>query len=199
MAASGHPTRRAMPDPAHLLFALIVGCEVVFWLVLLASLVVRYVLRREVISKRLLWCLPAVDVLLLAFTAMDLRAGTPATFAHGLAAAYVGFTLAFGSVLIGHTDAWFAHRFAAGPTPARASTGGWSLVRYDLALWLRCIAAWTVALTLIELLVAFVARDAAAEELRAWHKHAFGCVVLWFVFGPLWSLMFVRRRPVPTV
>mgnify|MGYP003380973378 CR=1 FL=1 len=56
------------------------------------------------IRDRLL-CLPLVDVLLLAFTAMDLRRGSTATFSHGLAAAYVGFTLAFGGMAVKWADA----------------------------------------------------------------------------------------------
>jgi len=79
-------------QPAHL-YWLILGCEAAFWLLLVLALVVRYVLRRKQLSRALLFALPAVDMLLLATTALDLRAGTPATFAHGLATAYVGFTI----------------------------------------------------------------------------------------------------------
>ena len=174
------------------LYVLIVGCEVAFWLVLLVSLIVRYVLHREATSRRLLWSLPLIDLLLLVFTALDLRAGTTATFAHGLAAAYVGFTVAFGSIAVQWADAQFAHRFASGPAPPKSPIG-WALVRFDLELWLRCIVACVIALTLIEGIVAYVANDAVTQALHVWYKHAFGCVVLWFVFGPAWSLVFIRR------
>ena len=182
-----------MSSQPHVLYLLIVGCEVAFWLVLLLSLATRYLLRRETLSRWLLFSLPLVDVLLLIFTALDLRAGTAATFAHGLAAAYVGFTVAFGSVAVLWADAHFAHRFASGPAPRKAPAGGWGLVRFDLKLWLRCILACVISLALIEVLIAFVANDAATLPLVAWYKHAFGCVVIWFVFGPAWSLLLVRR------
>ena len=89
-----------MPPESFLLYGLIVVCEVGFWVVLLVALAVRYLLAKERLSHALLLCLPLVDVLLLAFTAMDLRRGSTATFAHGLAAAYVGFTLAFGDMAV---------------------------------------------------------------------------------------------------
>lgn len=184
-----------MPAGSLVLFALIVGCEVGFWLVLLASLAARYVLRRDRLSRGLMLALPAIDLLLIAFTAIDLRAGTVATVAHGLAAVYVGFTIAFGSVAVRWADAQFAHRFAGGPVPA-PMPGGWQGVRVEIGLWLRCIGAWLIAFTLIEGLIAAVGDRAITDPLRVWHRYGFGCVFFWFIFGPAWSLLFGwRRRP----
>ena len=183
-----------MPPESYLLYALILACEVGFWVVLLVALAVRYLLAKERLSRALLLCLPLVDVLLLAFTAIDLRRGSTATFAHGLAAAYVGFTLAFGGMAVNWADAHFAHRFAAGPVPARAPSGGWQAVRYDFSLWGRCIVACIITMALVEALVQFVGSSEATLPLLAWHKHAFGCIVLWFFFGPAWSLATAWRR-----
>lgn len=183
-----------MTNPSTVLYALIIGCEVAFWLVLLLSLACRYLLRREALSRWLLYSLPLVDILLLIFTALDLRAGTTATFAHGLAAAYVGFTIGFGSIAVQWADAHFAYRYASGPVPVKAPTGGWGAVRFDLALWLRCIVACVITVALIEALTALVADAVVTSPLQVWHKYAFGCVVLWFIFGPLWSLLLVRQR-----
>ena len=182
-----------MSSQSATLYLLIISCEVAFWLLLLLSLAVRYLLRREVLSRWLLISLPLVDMLLLTFTALDLRAGTAATFAHGLAAAYVGFTIAFGSTAVKWADAHFAHRFASGPTPPKAPTRGWAAVRFELKLWLRCIVACALLVVLIHALIAIVANQSSTEPLEAWYKHAFGCVVIWFFFGPAWSLLFVRR------
>jgi hypothetical protein len=175
------------------LYWLIVGCEAGFWLVLVLALCARYLLRRERVSRALLLSLPAIDLLLLAFTAVDLKSGTPATFAHGLATAYVGFTIAFGSVAVRWADAHFAHRFAGGPAPVKAPDRGWPGVRYELGLWLRCIVAWLITLPLLSLLIAFVNNDTNTQELHQWYRIAFGSVFLWFVFGPLWNLVFFRR------
>ncbi len=183
-----------MPHASYLLYVLIVACEVGFWLVLLAALALRYLVRRERASRVLLLCLPLIDALLLAFTALDLRRGATATFAHGLAAAYVGFTVAFGALAIRWADARFAHRFAAGPAPAKAPSLGWPAIRYEFGLWARCIVACLVTVALVEALILFVARAEDSQPLREWHRHAFGCIVLWFAFGPAWASITAWRR-----
>jgi hypothetical protein len=185
-----------MSNPSVYLYGLIVGCEVAFWLLLLLALVVRYVLQRDALSRALLFALPAVDVLLLIFTALDLRAGTPATFAHGLATAYVGFTIAFGGILVEWADQRFAHRFAGGPPPVANPTRGWPAVKYELALWLRCIVAAVITVALLIALIAYVDNDTQSKALDAWFGIAIGSVVMWFVFGPAWSLVFFRRPEV---
>jgi hypothetical protein len=184
-----------MPVDVHWLYALIIACEVGFWVLLLLALAVRYLLRKEALSRALLLGLPLVDLLLLVFTAMDLRRGSTAAFAHGLAAAYVGFTVAFGGMAVKWADAHFACRFAAGPAPAKAPSRRWEIVRYDLNLWGRCILACVITMALVEALVQFVGDSRTSQPLLAWHKHAFGCIVLWFVFGPAWSLATAWRRP----
>ena len=184
-----------MHSPSVVLYLLIVACEVAFWLILLLSLVVRYLLRREQASRWLLRSLPAVDVVLFTVTTLDLKAGSPATMAHGLAAAYVGFTLAFGSLAVRWADAHFAHRFAAGAVPAKAPSTGWKAVRYEFDLWMRCILAWIIALALLTGLIAYVGDDAITRPLRAWYAFAAGSIAFWFVFGPAWSLVFFRREP----
>lgn len=183
-----------MPADPYLLYVLIVACEVGFWVILLLALAVRYLLRKEPLSRALLLCLPLIDVLLLIFTAMDLRRGSTATFAHGLAAAYVGFTVAFGGLAVKWADAHFAHRFASGPAPGKAPTRGWQVVRYDLKLWGRCIVACVITVALVEALVQFIGNSQATEPLLEWHKRAFGCIVLWFLFGPVWSFATAWRR-----
>ncbi|RQX50832.1 hypothetical protein DLJ57_10885, partial [Micromonospora chalcea] len=95
-----------------MLVAVIVGCEVAFWVVLLAGLIARYPLRRPRLGAALLIAVPVVDLVLLAATMIDLRRGATATFAHGLAAAYLGFSVAFGHRMVRWADERFAHRFA---------------------------------------------------------------------------------------
>ena len=50
-----------MPGESYLLYALIVACEVGFWVILLLALAVRYVRREERLSRVLLFCLPLID------------------------------------------------------------------------------------------------------------------------------------------
>lgn len=96
---------------------LIIACEIMFWVFIAAGLAARYLLRRKTLGAALLICAPLVDVVLLVATALDLRGGGEANFTHGLAAAYIGFSVAFGHSLISWADARFAYRFAGGPAP----------------------------------------------------------------------------------
>lgn len=183
-----------MPPEPYLLYVLIVACEVGFWVALLLALAFRYLLRNGRLSHALLFCLPLIDVLLLVFTALDLRRGATATFAHGLAAAYIGFTVAFGGLAVKWADAHFAHWFAGRAPPEKPPSRGWAVVRYELHLWARCIVGCVITVLLIDALVWFVGQGEATEPLLAWHRHAFGCIVLWFFFGPIWSLATAWRR-----
>jgi hypothetical protein len=183
-----------MLTEAHVLYALIVACEVAFWLVLLLGLVLRYLVRWQGPSQWVLLSLPLIDVLLLIFTGLDLRAGTTPTIAHGLAAVYVGFTIAFGSIAVRWADAHFAYRFASGPVPPGAPSRGWKAVRLELGLWLRCVAAWVIALGLISAMIVFVGSESLAQPFEIWYRIALGGVLLWFLFGPVWALVFSSWR-----
>ncbi len=180
-------------DP-EFLYWLIVSCEIAFWIVLAAALTLRYVLGRRRASYVLLLLLPLVDLFLLAMTSLHLRAGTQATPAHGLAVAYLGFTVAFGPLLVQRTDSWFAFRYAGGPQPRGFATTGWPAVRDDLKLWLRCIAAWLITLLLLGALIAFIDDETVTHPLQMWYRIALGSVGIWFVLGPLWSLVFLSWR-----
>lgn len=184
----------SLPNELYLLYALILACEIGFWVVLLLALVCRYLLRRERASRDLLLALPLIDMLLLVFTAVDLHSGATPTFAHGLAAAYVGFTVAFGALAVGWADAHFAHRFAGGPPPPKPPSRSWPAIRYELHLWVRCVGACIITMCLVEVLLQVVATPEASEPLQAWHKHAFGCIVIWFFLGPVWALATAWRK-----
>ncbi|HEX6396657.1 MAG TPA: hypothetical protein VFZ95_04480 [Steroidobacteraceae bacterium] len=172
----------------------IITCEAAFWVVLLMALAARYLWRRNQLSRTLLLALPVVDLLLLVFTAFDLRSGTTAGFAHGLATAYVGFTLAFGGIMVAWADRRFVHRFAGGPAPPPPPDRGWPVVRYEFGLWLRSVVAWVITLALLVALIAFVGDAEQTQALGQWFRFAFAGVILWFLFGPAWSLVFFRRE-----
>lgn len=188
-----------MPSDTTFLYFLIVGCEAAFWLVLALALAARYLLERENLSRALLLSLPVIDLLLLAFTAVDLKSGTPATFAHGLATAYVAFTVAFGSVAVRWADERFAHRFAAAPPPAKPPAYGWPAVRYEFGLWFRCILASAIAIVLLIALIAFIDDESVTAPLRSWFQISAAWTIAWFIFGPAWSLVFFRRRQIDSM
>lgn len=82
----------------------------------------------------------------------------------------------------------------AGPPPLEPPTRGLAAVRHELGLWLRCIVAWIITVILLIALIAYVDSEAVTEGLHVWFRIAFGSIVLWFVFGPGWSLLFFRRE-----
>lgn len=176
-----------------ILYFLIVGCEIAFWIMLFSGFAVRYILGKKTLSFYLLLSVPLIDLFLLLFTVFDLNNGSTANFAHGLAAAYIGFTVAFGSSLIHWADKWFAYKFAKGALPSSNTKSGWALVLEDLKLWLRCIGAVAIIYVLLILMIEFVGDPVKTEALQIWFKIPFFTVFFWFVFGPLWSLVFFKR------
>jgi hypothetical protein len=183
-----------LATPTHLDW-LIIGCEVGFWLVLMGALMARYLLRQERHSKALLLVLPALDLWLFVVTVVDLRGGTLATFAHGLAAAYIGFTVAFGSIAVAWADQRFAHLFAGGPKPRGAPQHRWLAVRAELGFWIRCIAAAAITMLLLIGMIVMFNNDPRTEALRDWFRIAAGSIIFWFVFGPVWTMLFYKRSP----
>lgn len=97
----------------------IVGCEIAFWVLVLAGLSVRYLAGWKKGGAALLLMTPVVDLLLIILTIMDLRGGAEAEFMHGLAAVYIGVTIAFGHRMIHWADERFAYRFGEGLSPKR--------------------------------------------------------------------------------
>jgi len=136
-----------------------------------------------------------IDVALLVATTMDLSRGANATFVHGLAAAYIGFSIAFGGVSIRWADSWFAHKFADGEALANAPTHGWELIRYELIWWLRCVLAVAVTQFLVFLAIIYIDDPIRSEELNLWFTLPLATVALWFIFGPLWVLLFNHSPP----
>ena len=186
-------------DPgSRTLYILIVGCEAAFWVVLFSGLAARYVLQWDRVSWILLLCVPLIDLALLAFTVMDLNNGASATFAHGLATAYVGYTVAFGSIMVRWADQRFAHRFGGGPPPSKPPSHGWPSVLYEVQLWGLCILATCIIYILLVAMISFVDQPSRTEALNIWFRIPPGAVFFWFIFGPLWSLVFFKRVPSKT-
>lgn len=144
-----------------MILAVIIACEILFWVFIVAGLCARYLLRRRRLGAVLLALAPAADVVLLAATAVDLAGGGEATFAHGLAAVYLGVSVAYGHAMIRWADRRFAHRFAGGPAPAKLYGRA-----YTAACWrdvLRTLLAAVIAVAVIGLLM-LVAGDPERSE-----------------------------------
>lgn len=171
----------------------IVFCEVAFWLFLGSGLIFRYVFKWNRLSAIVLFSIPLIDLVLLTATIFDLRAGSTATFAHGLAAAYLGFTVAFGKTTIEWADRAFARRFADGPADPKPPGHGIALLKVELKWFARCLLAVSITILLSYLAILLVNDHSRTEAFEQWITIALSTAFMWFIFGPLWSAVFYWR------
>jgi hypothetical protein len=135
----------------------IIAGEIGFWVLLVAGLVARYLLKARTLSAALLVSVPLVDVALLAFSVVDLRRGGEAGTAHALAAVYLGVSVAFGHRMMRWADERFAHRFAGGPAPARPPAKGTrGRATHERRTWLRHLLAYAIAVLILGVFAALV-------------------------------------------
>jgi hypothetical protein len=173
--------------------AAIIACEVGFWVLLCGGLVARYVLRARLLSTALLLAVPLVDVMLLVVSAIDLRRGARADTVHGLAAVYVGVSIAFGDQMVRWADQRFAHRFRGGPVPAGPPRVGREHAAYERRQWLRHLLAYLIAATALGLFTALVGSVDRAAPL--WAVMVPWAIVLAVDFVISFSYTLAPRRP----
>jgi hypothetical protein len=144
----------------------IIAAEIAFWLLLLAGLFARYSVGHRRLGAVLLALTPAVDLIVLVASVVDLRDGATASSWHGLAAIYIGVSVAFGSRIIAWADARFAHRFAGAPPAPRPPREGREHARREREGWLRHLLAYAIGGALMLAAVALVADAERTEALR---------------------------------
>lgn len=170
----------------EMILAAIVVCEVGFWVLLVAGVLARYGLNRHRLGAALLACVPAVDLALLAFTVVDMRGGAEPRLAHGLAAVYLGVSVAFGHSMIRWADVRAAHRFAGGPAPTPTPAGGTpERLRHEWREFGK--AALAVAMSSVFILgaVALAGDRTDTSELYAWLPRLGLVLFIWLAGGPL--------------
>lgn len=166
----------------------IVACEIGFWLVLLAGLLARYMLRRRRLGAVLLAGVPLIDIVLLALTVVDLRQGARPEFAHGLAAVYLGFSLVFGAAMVRWADVRVAHRFAGGPPPPpKPHSGTWPRARREWREFARACVAVAVTAGLLLGAIALVGGDTDTTPLLAWLPRLGLVLTVWLLGWPAWE------------
>ncbi|WP_336212598.1 hypothetical protein [Nonomuraea sp. LPB2021202275-12-8] len=173
----------------NVIVAIIIGCEIGFWVLLALGLASRYLWRRRRLSTALLISVPLLDVILLAAAVIDMRGGAMADGRHGLAVAYLAYSVVFGHRTLRWADARFHHRFAGGPPPPRPPAGGMARARYEWVLWLWIAVAYGVAWVLALGLAWLVDDPARTEPLIALVRGADVVVLIaliWPVSYTLW-------------
>lgn len=170
------------------IIAIIVGCELGFWLVLAAGLSARYLLRQPRLGAVVLALVPLLDAILLAAVAIDLHGGASVSTVHRIAGLYLGASVAFGPYLVRWADVRFAHMFADGPAPASVPKRGPAAFRHECAMFTRWLIAAAITAAAVLILTVTVADGAQAAELREVFPIIGIITVIWLITGPLWTL-----------
>jgi hypothetical protein len=173
----------------RVLIALIVTCEIGFWVLLGAGLAARYLLRWPRVGAVLLVCTPLVDLVLFVATVLDLRRGATASFAHGLAAAYIGFSIAFGHSMIRWADQRVAHRFADGPPPWKPPRDGWARASYEWREWCKGLLGWAAACAMLGGGIWLIDDWERSQELAGWAGRLTFVLVVWLIGWPVWATL----------
>lgn len=165
----------------------IIACEIGFWLAIIAGLVARYVFRRPRLGAMLLLAAPVIDLILLVLVGVDLLGGGTASWHHGLAALYIGVSVAYGHRMVAWADAKFAQWFrGAAPRPGRY---GWDYAR---ACWKdvpRTLLAAAIAAAVLGGLILLVGAPERTSELLRFFPIlgvVIGIDVLWALGYTAW-------------
>ncbi len=149
----------------------------------------------------LLLCVPLLDVVLIVASLADVASGSPPGPVHGLAAVYLGFTVAFGHSMVRWADARFAHRFAGGPPPPPVPRHGPAKVRYEWRAWGQALFAWVLALGVLQVFATVADTGVpdpltwSADPMWSWAARTGVVVAVWFVGWPLWTTLFPPHAP----
>jgi hypothetical protein len=165
-----------------MLLALIIGCEIAFWIFLLLGLAVRYLARQRTLGTVILACVPLIDLVLLVATFLHLRGGAAPEITDGLAAAYIGVSVAFGPSIIRRIDARFAHRFAGGPLAPKPPKYGKERTRHEWQEFGKAVVAWVVSSALLLAGVALVGSIERGAVLLAWILRLLMVVLIWLIW-----------------
>lgn len=149
-----------------MIVALIIACEVGFWVLLALGLAVRYLLKWRRTSVVLLLCEPLLELVLFVATAVDLKNGAEPGWEHGLAAIYIGYTVAYGHYTIRWLDGHAAYRLGGAPRPPKPPQYGMARARHEGGLWLRTLLGAAVACALLQGAVWYVG-DGDTSSLRS--------------------------------
>ncbi|MGW3323626.1 hypothetical protein [Streptomyces virginiae] len=154
-----------------MIVALIIACEVGFWVLLAAGLALRYLARMPRLGAAVLLCEPLMELVLLVVTTLDLKSGAEPDWKHGLAAVYIGYTVAYGHYTVEWLDGHAAYRLAGGPKPAGAGYGK-ARAAHEWKLWVRTVIAAAVALALLQVAIWYVGDAGDVSSLQGWQSAA---------------------------
>lgn len=172
-----------------MIVALIIICEIGFWVLLAAGLATRYILKMPRAGMALLLCEPLLEVVLLVVTAIDLKNGADPSWKHGLAALYIGYTVGHGHRTVKWLDGHAAHRFGGAPL-RRPPRYGRARAVHEAKIWVGTLVGAAVATGLLLLAIWYVGDPARSGSLEGWIYQAWkitaihGLVALGYAIWP---------------
>ncbi|WP_053218414.1 hypothetical protein [Virgibacillus senegalensis] len=143
---------------------MIVLCEIGFWVAIIAGLTTRYLFKKEKLGLVFLASTPVIDLLLLVLAGFDLYRGTAATVAHGVAAIYIGSSIAFGKSMIDWADQRFQYYILKqGEKPPKRY--GFAYARHYAKGWLRHLLAFFIGAGLLSITIFIIDNPERTEAL----------------------------------
>ncbi|MGW0747930.1 hypothetical protein [Streptomyces sp. NPDC002587] len=176
-----------------MLVALIITCEVAFWVLLAGGLALRYLAKMPRLGAAVLLCEPMLELVLLVVTTLDLKNGGEPTWTHGLAALYIGYTVGYGHYTVKWLDRHAAHRFGGGPKPP-GPTYGKARAVHEWKLWVRTLAAAAVAIGLLQAAIWYVGDAGDTSALHAWQFAALRVLGIQALIAATYSI-WPRKAP----
>ncbi|MFF8310471.1 hypothetical protein ACF05W_07055 [Streptomyces lydicus] len=173
---------------------LIIACEVGFWVLLAAGLALRYLARMPRTGAGVLLMEPVLELVLLIVTAIDLKNGASADWKHGLAALYIGYTVAYGHYTIKWVDGHFSYRFAGGPPPVKPPRYGMARAKHEGLLWLRTVLWVAISAALLQIAIWYVGEDGDTASLREWQATSMRILIIHGVIAVSY-LIFQKKDP----
>ncbi|MDQ8702079.1 hypothetical protein RCO28_06175 [Streptomyces sp. LHD-70] len=176
-----------------MIVTLIIICEAGFWVLLALGLALRYWARMPRASVAVLLCEPLLEVVLFVATAIDLRGGAEPDWKHGLAAAYIGYSIALGHYTVKWVDVRVAHRFFGGPPPTTPKYG-MARALHEWKLAARWVLASAIALGLLQCAIWYVGDPGQTGSLEQWQQRMLFVIGINVVIAGAYTL-FPKKAP----
>lgn len=142
----------------------IIACEIMFWVVIITGLMVRYLCKRKKLGLFFLALTPVLDIILLIIAGSDLANGAAATLAHAIAAIYISVSVVFGKSMIRWADEHFRYYVTKqGPPPLKFY--GLDHARHYFKSWLKHLFAFLLGAGILYGLILWINDPARTEAL----------------------------------
>nr|WP_106782476.1 hypothetical protein [Lysinibacillus timonensis] len=145
----------------------IILAEVAFWVAISLGLVSRYIFKMKGLSWFFFVLTPFIDLSLIILTVIDLQDGTNATTVHGIAAIYVGVSLAYGKTMIHWADEKFQTWFMKKPSNKRKLTGKAKGI-HEVKMWARHVVAYIIGSILLWGMIWFIGQQNTEALFGIW-------------------------------